>query len=556
MVLWQLDTGRKQFLPHLSSPICNIVVSGSGDSYVIKLADNRVVVLSARELQPLATVTSLQLCAKPSKHPGQIIAKHSRASRTFAATLHPRRSDQLLITVPTSHQLSHEGIASTGAPVLQTYDIRSGSHISRQALARTNATALNNGPDGARVLTPNIEYLSVSEDGKWMATIDSWNPYPEDVEPVNMDHGIHLNPGEIYLKFWRWNETSSLWQLVTRIDSPHLSANGSANVLGTASRPNGHEFATIGSDGLLRFWRPVIRQRHGMKKDSEHAPETWKCRNTLDLRGYLKTCDVNSTHLSSASVCFSEDGSVLAASLQSDATDLGLTILIDVRSCCIRYSKVGVYSGDISAAAFLGCYVLIATDRSVFIWDTVNDVVRAIEHPELQSNHDGDPRILAVNSRTQTFATTSKNLRKRATSKRLRKSRFTVQVYDVNSAALLSCFPLAKEPVALVSNSHSAEYVVVDAGADVQRICCASRASPLVLADNNLVQYSGLGLEDLFRRHPTSMMNKSSTSTISADLKTGPPERIGLAAVFGDTPPFVLPPSRIVFRDLVKALSA
>lgn len=555
MVLWQLDTGRKQFLPHLSSPICNIVVSGSGNSYIIKLADNRVVVLSARELQPLATITSLQLCARSSKHPGQIIAKSSHASRTFAATLHPKCPDQLLITVPTSHQLTHDGITSTGAPVLQTYDIRSGSHISRQALARTNATALNIGPDGARLLTPNIEYLSVSEDGKWMATIDSWDPYPEDVEALNMNHGIYFDSGEIYLKFWRWNETSSLWQLVTRIDNPHLSANGSANVLGIASRPNGHEFATIGSDGLLRLWRPVIRQRHGMKRDSEQAPETWKCRNTLDLRGYLKSYNVNSTHLSSASVCFSEDGSVLAASLQSDATDLGLTILIDVRSCCIKYSKVGVYSGDISAAAFLGCYFLIATDRSVFMWDTVNDVVKAIEHPELQSNNDSDPRILAVNSRTQTFATTSKDLRKRATSKRLRKSRFTVQVYDVNSATLLSRFQLAKEPVALISNSHSAEYIVVDAGADVQRIGCAGRASPLVHSDNNLVQYSSLGLENLFRRHPTSIVNKSSTSTNIADLKAGPSERIGLAGVFGDTPPFVLPPSRIVFRDLVKALS-
>lgn len=556
MVLWQLDTGRKQFLPHLSSPIGNIVVSGSGNSYVIKLADNRVVVLSARELQPLATITSLQLCARSSKHPGQIVAKPPHASRTFAATLHPRHLDQLLITVPACHQLTHEGIASTGAPVLQTYDIRSGSHISRQALARTNATTLNNGPDGARVLAPNIEYLSVSQDGKWMATIDSWSPYPEDVEALNMDHGIHFELGEIYLKFWRWNETSSLWQLVTRIDNPHFSTNSSAKVLGIASRPNGHEFATIGSDGLLRFWRPVIRQRHGMKRDSEQPPETWKCRNTLDLRGYLKTYDVNSTHLSSASVCFSEDGSVLAASLQSGATDLGLTILIDVRSCCIRYSKVGVCSGDISAAAFLGCYFLIATDRSVFMWDTVNDDVKAIEPPEVQSDHDGGPRILAVNSRTQTFATTSKNLQKKATSKRLHNSRFTVQVYDVNSATLLSRFQLAKEPVALVSNSHSTEYIVVDAGADVQRIGYAGRASPLVHADNNLVQYSGLGLENMFRRHPTSMMNKSSTSTITADLKTGPSERIGLASVFGDTPPFVLPPSRIVFRDLVKALSA
>ncbi|KAL4784478.1 hypothetical protein BJX76DRAFT_347721 [Aspergillus varians] len=518
MVLWQLDTGRKQFLPHLSSPICNIVVSGSGNSYAVKLADNRVVVLSARELQPLATITSLQ---------------------AVAAALHPQHPDQLLITVPASPQLTHEGITSTSAPVLQTYDIRSGTHISRQALARTNVTSLNIGPDGTPILTPDIKHLSVSEDGTWMATIDSWSPSLEDVEALDIDPGAHFELKEIYLKFWRWNEASSLWQLVTRIDSPHLSNNGSTSVLHIASRPDSHEFTTIGSDGLLRFWRPVIRQRHGLKRDGEQVPETWKCRNTLDLGRYLKTCDANSSFLSSASVCFSEDGSVIAASLQSTSTNLGLAILVDF----------GVYSGDISASAFLGCHLLITTNRSVFIWDTVNDVVRVIDSPKLKSSNDSNPRLLAVNPRTQTFATASRNLQNKIGSKRLRKSRFTVQVYDIKSVTLLSCLKLAKEPVALLSNSHSAEYVVVDAGASVQQICCASKTSQVTDVDD-LIQHPDFALESLFGRQPTNTMTNPSMSAIAASLNAQPVERNGLAGVFGDTPPFVLPHSRIVFRDL------
>ncbi|KAL4994446.1 WD40-repeat-containing domain protein [Aspergillus recurvatus] len=514
MVLWQLDTGRKQFLPHLSSPICNIVVSESGNSYAVRLADNRVVVLSARELQPMSTITSLQ------------VARLANRCRTVAA-VHPQHPEQLLLTVPASHQLTQEGITSTSASVLQTYDIRSGVHISRQALARTNATTLNIGPDGSHILTPDIQHLSISEDGKWMATVDSWSRNPEDVEALDITpNQMH----EVHLKFWRWDESSSLWQLFTRIDSPHQPTSGSASVLNIASRPNSHEFATTGSDGLLRFWRPVNLPKK--------AAETWKCRDTLDLKGYLPaTC-----FLRSSSVCFSEDGSVLAVSLPPTSTKPGLTVLVDVRSCSVKYSKVGIYTGDICASAFLGCHLLVATKRSLFIWDTVNDAVRTIESPGM--HYDG--QLLAVNPRTQTFATASRNLQKKTASKKFRKSGFTVQIFDINTVTLLSRFKLAKEPVALLSNSHSANYIVVDARACIQQIGCASKASEVNHTDN-LIEYPDFGLEGLFGRH-------SAGKPLHVEGNAPPMGSIGLAGVFGDTPPFVLPPSRVVFRDLVKAL--
>ncbi|KAL4801881.1 hypothetical protein BDV18DRAFT_154541 [Aspergillus unguis] len=546
MVLWQLDTGRKQFLPHLSSPICNIVVSGSGNSYAIKLADNRVIVLSARELQPLATITSLQLCAPASRSAGAPNNKASHVSRMVTAALHPQHPEQLLVTVPAVHQLTPEGITSTSAPVLQTYDIRSGGHISRQALARTNATTLNIGPDGSQILTPDIKHLGISGKGKWMATVDSWSPCPEDTEALNIDSGVPRELEEIYLKFWLWNEASSIWQLVTRIDSPHPSNYGAATVLDMAPRPGSYEFATVGSDGSLRLWRPVVRQRHGLSKHNEQPPETWKCRNTLDLTGYMESRDAEPARLSSASVCFSEDGSVLAVSFQSMAASPGLAILVDVRNCSVRYSQVGVYSGDICATAFLGCSLLVATQQSVFAWDTVNDLVSTIDPSGAFSAGDNGPRLLAVNPRTRTFATAGRNLHRKTTSKKIRKSGSTVYIYDIDSLSLLSCFKLAKEPVALLSNPHSTDYVVVDASANVQQINCASKGAPISGTDE-LVQYPEIGLEGLFGRHLSSTVNKSANATNSDAL---PSERNGLADVFGDTPPFALPPSRIVFQDL------
>ncbi|KAL2864865.1 WD40 repeat domain-containing protein [Aspergillus lucknowensis] len=527
MVLWQLDSGRKQFLPHLSSPIRDIVVSSTGNSYVVKLADNRVVVLSARELQPLATITGLQ---------------------AVAATLHPRHSEKLLITVPAYDQPTQDGVASTSAPMLQIFDIRSNTHVLRQALARTNATTLNIGPGGTPILTPDVKHLSISQDGEWMATIDSWSPYPQDTGAPDLENSFWPQHEEIYMKFWRWSESSSLWELVTRIDKPHLSEKGSASVLDISSRPHSHEFSTIGADALLRFWRPITKQRHGLSKDPEQVPETYKCRNTIDLSGYLNT-------LSSASVCFSEDGSVLAACLQSTSLNSGLTLLLDARSGTVKYSKARVYSGNICATAFLGYRLIIATDRSVFVWDTVNDVVKSTGSLGAQPAVNGGHCLLAVNPRTDTFATTSRNLQKKATLKKHRKPRFTVQLYDVNSMSLLSSFNLMRDPIVLLSNLHSAEYVIVDAAASVQKLGRDSKTSQVAHADES-IQYSdrGLdrGLENLFGRQSTDGLNKSPAPAVTMGLNA---RRSGLAGVFGDTPPFILPPSRIIFRDLVKALS-
>ncbi|KAL4959498.1 WD repeat protein [Aspergillus stella-maris] len=555
MVLWQLDTGRKQFLPHLSSPICNIVVSGTGNSYAVKLADNRAVVLSARELQPLATIISLQLCAKSGKSAGQSCARGGYSSGEVTAILHPQNPDQLLITVPSAHSLTKDGATSPSAPVLQIYDIHSGSHISRQALARTNATTLNISPDGTRILTPDVQHLSVSDDGNWMATVDTWSPYSDDVAALDLNSCAGSARQETYLKFWRWNEPSALWQLITRIDSPHLLDNINSPVLDIASRPNSQEFATIGTDGLLRLWRPIVRQRRFLTKEENQTPETWKCRNTLDLKGHYKTCDASSARLESASVCFSGDGSVLAASLQPTTTSPGLSILIDVRTCSVKYRKVGVSIGHISATSFLGCNLLIATERSVSIWDAVNDTVRLTDSIGPQSDGDSGPCLLAVNPRTQTFAVASRNLQKKHTSKKSRRSGYMVRVYDIGSIALLARFKLAKEPVKLLSSTRTAEYVVVDSGANVLQVGCANKI-PRTNNTGELVQYPDSGLEGLFGHQTTGTKVDQSTSAIVAGSNAQPWERNGLAGVFGDTPPFVLPPSRTIFRDLVKALSA
>ena len=549
MVLWQLDTGRKQFLPHLSSPICNIVISPAGNSYAVKLADNSIMVLSARELQPYATVTGLQVSPKMAKPRGQ--CGSNALSSTTAAVLHPQYPDQLLVVVPASRQMSQDGHYSAISPVLQTYNIHTNNHISRQALARTNTTVLKISPEGSEITTPDIKFLDISQDGNWMATVDCWSPFPQDIKALGLSNtgdGRANSREETFLKFWKWNGASSLWELVTRIDGPHFLEGGPTPVLGLASRPRSNEFVTIGADAVLRVWSPNSRPRSGLQTGPNAAQqlETWKCRNIVDLKG---SSGPNKTeHLSTACLTFSEDGSVLAVCLPSTSTaNPGPVLLLDAQKCTIHYSRPGAYSDDPCAVRFLGRHLIVASKRAVSVWDTVDDLVRIPASPIDGLSAGRSQPLLAVSLRTRTFAVALHDLQH---TKKSRTAQFHVQVYDIESLLPVFSFSVGKCPLVLTSDSHSGDYIIVDAGASVQRFGCSDRTAQTTTRPRELPSRLNSGLVDLFGSQTSALQ-----STATLDAERAPSQSGGLSGVFGEAPSFVSPPASVLFRNVVQSLS-
>ncbi|THC95082.1 hypothetical protein EYZ11_005440 [Aspergillus tanneri] len=327
-------------------------------------------------------------------------------------------------SVPASRQVTKGGHPLANSSVLQTYDIHTDNHISRQALARTNATTLRVSPEGSQITAPDVTHLSVSQDGKWMATIDDWYPYPQDVQALELNGEKSSNAvRETFLKLWRWDNSSGLWELAARIDAPHFSEYNPVPVLDLASRPRSHDFATIGCDMVLRVWCPSTRHHNGLGTGSE-APlrETWKCRNTIDMNGYV--IGHNPGECSAASINFSEDGSVLAVCPQSASSNTGLAVLIDTQSYEVRHSRTGLYSGELYGAKFLGCHLIIASKESVSIWNTVDDIVRTVNLAEANSSFATGSQLLAVNPKSQTFALATQHLENEAAKKKSRKSAF------------------------------------------------------------------------------------------------------------------------------------
>ena len=349
-MLWQIDTGHRQFLPHLTSAIENIVVSPSGTSYAIRLADNSVMVLSTTELKPKANISGIQAAAVPVYINGQpdtsaitsmdllkLESELSTVNHTqqffpprVPSALLPTQANQLLLAT-SSHStssvlLTPEAFAAETCPYLQTYDTFSDRPIAKQALARTNATNAKIGPGGNPLAEPNVRLLAVSKNGEWLASLDEWSAPVTDV----YDHSLQnpessLSGREVFLKFWR--REGSSWHLVTRVDSPHPSPthatfNGGAKVLDIIPLP-GITFATLGSDGCVRIWRPRVRTRGGVVvkhrdlkrggiKDGEDIVQVnWGCRKAIQ---FLKGSDA----ASHGALTISQDGSVIAVSITND----------------------------------------------------------------------------------------------------------------------------------------------------------------------------------------------------------------------------------------------
>ncbi|KAJ5180772.1 hypothetical protein N7492_003982 [Penicillium capsulatum] len=542
IVLWQLDTGRKQFLPHLSSPVANIVISPNGTSYVVKLTDNSVMVLSARELVPFANVTGLQLGTDGSKEPS------SRKSLNATATLHPQHPEWLLVAVPASHQSNEHAPQHQSSAVLQTFDIRANYHISRQALARTNTTVLNVGPEGSSILPPDVQHMDIAQDGKWLATVDTWSPNPQDVEALarasSKDKAASPRP-EVFLKFWKWSASNNTWGLVTRIDAPHFNDTDHSNVIGLAARMNSHEFSTLGSDAFIRFWCPTTKYRSGLKSDpAEQHQDTWKCRSAVDLTGCL---DDTSKPLKDACMSFSEDGSVLAVCLPSGSgANEGLVLLIDARNGTIHYRRTGVFHGNPSSARFLGRYLIVASTGSVATWDTVDDVVKPIQLSQVVDSSSAP--LIAVNPRTQSVAITvaapNESSRKKSRAKKVQ-----VQIYDVPSFTVVFKETLPSQPLALLADVYAGDYIILDATASVQRLGCLDKASQKSLQPREVTSHLNSGLASIFRGHESAPAALAENDAAAPDTK-------GLASVFGETPSFSLPALGVLFRNVVQTLGS
>lgn len=476
LVLWQLETGKKQFLPHLTSEVERLVVSKEGDRYGIQMGDNSIMVLSSSELKPVANFAGLQMPVPPQ----QLGSTYNEAElANVTAVLHPQQNDQLLLTVPATQPKAEQDVAAR--PFLQTFDLYNSRHISRQALSRNNVTDFNLGPESTPIIPPDVAFLAISQDGQWLATVDEWMPPASDVLYLAADEDQveeeQLKRREVHLKFWQWDAAQSVWTLTTRVDAPHTrvadGSLGAGSILALVANPTGRGFATVGEDAVVKTWRPRIRMRHGvpMKDDQNNDVTEWTCRHSVQLEKRLARVDtpigddVEAELMgpTSAHLAFSEDGSTIAAAVCYDfMADAPVAHLIDAYEGEVKFSKDNLLAADLSGIGFLDRYLIALSRESLRVWDLVTDTLHYhVTLPQI-AEENGQPS-LSINHQESTLAIIIPH----------KKNKASVEVYGTQHGKALHREALASPVAAVLASKSTRGYVLVFADATVRMLAKA-----------------------------------------------------------------------------------
>lgn len=341
------------------------------------------------------------------------------AMQTVPIAVDPKNTQQILCAVPASQPRQRSG-GIQPSPYLQTFDVANQRPISRQALTRNNATDPNQGPDGKRILEPDVHLLQISHDGQYLATVDEWLPPQVDLNYIDegVSHALEeerLRRREVHFKIWVWDEKKAQWSLETRIDAPHFLEDASSNgrVLDLVVNPKQLGFATIGEDHVVRIWKPKTRSIQGIVRRgaNEGGTVNWTIHGSITLPNpnklWLSDAGAGPSRTRTLRLAYSADGSILAAGVSgaSDA-DRGLVYLIDTNSGTIRRSMTEIDTTVLCGLGIVGRCLVAITD-CITVWDMVSDNLvycTSIKTAGFDSVERTSVVRLAVNEADGTFA--------------------------------------------------------------------------------------------------------------------------------------------------------
>ncbi|KAK6949489.1 hypothetical protein Daesc_009571 [Daldinia eschscholtzii] len=575
LVLWQLDTQKMDFLPHLSATIENIVVSKRGSAYVLHLDDNSVIVLSTAEMKPTTYISGIQTLITPQPLSKDDLVRRigqytpDRLIKTPAA-VNPVDSSRVHFCVGNGQRLSHSG-SGPSTPMIQTVDLTTLQGISKQALTRTNPTDVNMTAKGYAITEPRITGMAYSADGKWLATTDEWQPPTRD---INSLEGSPAERREVYLKFWAVSSEDQSLELVSRINAPHYTGR-SEPVYGLAADPHAHRFATIGEDGVVRLWEPTIRQRDGVLVKGKQGRQlhSWACSRTIYLQENEEPIDsdaiaVRSSTRGSGAVSFSEDGSTIVCAI---GTIHGSAIhVIDTETGKIRNSIDGLITGEIRDIKVLSSSLIVLSDRLV-VYDLVSDeLLYGVQLRASEDSFGQNVAILthmAVDQKTSTFAVA---VSRGKPGSPFLTSELAVFSPDRSDPEMIHRFPYPITSV--VASVGSSGYLVLDSAAQLWSVSedmdSKSLAFAQPLVDLNLDQ---VNVEESQEDKPLALLSvqdhePESGDEMDIDMPDAtadgdeaypaviPPQK--LSELFDTAPAFAMPPIEDMFYQVTKLFSS
>eukprot|EP00056_Hartaetosiga_gracilis_P005812 m.89353 g.89353 ORF g.89353 m.89353 type:complete len:936 (-) comp12292_c0_seq1:59-2866(-) len=227
LVLWQVSTRSKRFLPRLGSPISHLAVTGSNTNYVVSLSNNCILVVGA---------ASFEVSHKISGFMRSPIA--SQRSVSCGLVAHPQ-NQSLLITNGTQGQL-------------QIFNVDKDEHVANIDVTGRNYISRTY----HRQISPiDITHTAITSDGSALATVE-----------MRTDKFFG---NDLRMKFWHKTRSSDKFQVNTVVDPPHQRQLTSLCV-----HPNQPKFLSTSVDGTIKLW--------GFVPHEDDGKSFWRCEAVVD----------------------------------------------------------------------------------------------------------------------------------------------------------------------------------------------------------------------------------------------------------------------------------
>lgn len=337
LVVWQLATGTKTFLPRLGAPLRSIGVSDSQEWYAVGLASNGISFVNALSSRVAFVYRGLEL------------ASHGSSERVLAGGLVPD---------PRTGAVAINGAPSGGA--VQLYDAVRDRHIATLQVAPRNFVS---GADAKPPPPVRVYCAAFSPDGSVVATIDRCDDEMLDT---------------LSLKFWDWVPEQGRYVLNSRVEAPHKTT-----VSALRYHPTMHVIVSTSHDRTFKVWERHQREQDPSMADAAAAARgkgrgarrrarnaaarssvrqtSWRCRSV----GFYRDFPLNDG-------AFSSDGSLLAV-----ACAHVLTLWSPMSTTLLRTLTHPGPTEPVRRCAFVpeSEYLIAATDTQLYVWNTLSCTV-------------------------------------------------------------------------------------------------------------------------------------------------------------------------------------
>ncbi|KAI7871378.1 WD40-repeat-containing domain protein [Mucor mucedo] len=312
VVIWQLDTGHKQFLPRLGGSIDSITISPNNRFYCLGLDDNSIRLVNSITQSIEQVIQGLQY------------AQVDHATNPLSTGL---------IIEPRNHHIVLNGVQGS----IQFYDANADKHVMDLEVVPMNRISRTS--TEKEIIHAHVAHVAFLKTGEWMATVDMRDD--------------KVTTPELFLKFWRWNPDTQAYTLHTRVDYPH--AKPITSLIFNPVSTMGPMAITTSEDKTFKVWHLNTDLANHGNRAATQSDSAWVCRSVGVYR------DSNPT-----SAAFSEDGSILAVAFGQVIT------LWDPYSNSIQNVLAQPTKHAVLSLSFLGdqCPFLIAkTKNHLYVWN-------------------------------------------------------------------------------------------------------------------------------------------------------------------------------------------